>query len=160
MEKLRSTLVSILGWINFLNIFSLLLIVLWQVFSRYVLNDPSTISEELARILLMWLGPLGAAYAMAFHEHMAIDLLSQKVSEQKKFFLEKIKLIFCGLLSFILFRGGVEIVDSALSLEQKTAALGMPMGLVYLAVPIGTGFMLVIITIDFINGVQKEESYG
>ncbi len=151
MKNFRSLLVQVLGWINFVNIFALLLIVLWQVFSRYVLNDPSTVSEELARIFLMWLGPLGAAYALAFNEHMAIDLLSQKLDEKQQRILRKVILIFCGFLSLIFFNGGFEIVKESLALKQTTAALGLPMGYVYLAVPIGAFFMLALVCIDFIS---------
>lgn len=158
MSHLRNLLVTLLGWINFLIVFVLLFIVLWQVFSRYVLNDPSTVSEELARILLMCLGPLGAAYALAFKEHMAIDLLSHKVSESKRKIIQTAISIFCGLFSVILLKGGIEIVQSALTMKQKTAALGLPMGYIYLAVPIGAAFMLIFLIIDTISG--EEVNHG
>ena len=157
MLNFREKLVQILGYINFINLFVLLLIVLWQVFSRYVLNDPSTTSEELARIFLMWLGPLGAAYALAFNEHMAIDLLSQKLSPENQKLIRKVILIFCGLLSVIFLKGGYEIVTESLALEQKTAALGIPMGYVYIAVPLGAIFMLAFVVIDFTTDFNGEE---
>lgn len=40
----------------------LVICVVWQVFSRYVLNQPSTSTDELARFLMIWVGLLGAAY--------------------------------------------------------------------------------------------------
>lgn len=36
--------------------------VLWQVASRYVLTAPSSMTDELAGYLLIWVGLLGAAY--------------------------------------------------------------------------------------------------
>ena len=39
--------------------------VLWQVFTRFILQDPSSYTEELARFLLVWIGLLGASYARA-----------------------------------------------------------------------------------------------
>ncbi|HCS2988569.1 TPA: TRAP transporter small permease subunit, partial [Shigella flexneri] len=41
---------------------ALVVCVVWQVFSRYVLNQPSTLTDELARFLMIWVGLLGAAY--------------------------------------------------------------------------------------------------
>ena len=33
---------------------ALVFCVVWQVFSRYVLNQPSTLTDELARFLMIW----------------------------------------------------------------------------------------------------------
>ena len=35
---------------------ALVVCVVWQVFSRYVLNQPSTLTDELARFLMIWVG--------------------------------------------------------------------------------------------------------
>ncbi|WP_372804382.1 TRAP transporter small permease, partial [Paracoccus seriniphilus] len=40
----------------------LLICVTWQVVSRYLLGTPSTITDELARFLFMWLALVGGAY--------------------------------------------------------------------------------------------------
>ena len=57
-------------------IFSMLLLTLcWQVVSRYLLAYPSTGTDEISRILLIWLGLLSAAYATGKQRHIAIDLL-------------------------------------------------------------------------------------
>lgn len=52
--------------------------VLWQVFSRYMLSSPSSFTDELAGFLLIWVGVLGAAYVSGRKEHLAIDILIQK----------------------------------------------------------------------------------
>ena len=39
------------------------LLVLYQVFTRYVLNSPAAFTEELVRYFLIWTGFIGAAYA-------------------------------------------------------------------------------------------------
>ncbi len=54
--------------------------VLWGVFTRYALGQQASWSEELARFLLIWIGILGAAYASGKNYHLAIDLLSPKIS--------------------------------------------------------------------------------
>ena len=52
----------------------LFLCVLWQVFSRYVLNNPATFTEEVSRFAVIWLSLLGTAYACGKLEHMAYNL--------------------------------------------------------------------------------------
>lgn len=53
--------------------------VLWQVTSRYVLASPSSVTDELAGYLLIWVGLLGAAYVSGCNEHLSIDLLLQRM---------------------------------------------------------------------------------
>ena len=60
--------------------------VLWQIFSRYLLNNPNAFTDELARYLMMWLGLLGAAYVAGKNLHVAITYLPSKlnIKAQKK----------------------------------------------------------------------------
>lgn len=63
---------------------ALVVCVVWQVFSRYVLNQPSTLTDELARFLMIWVGLLGAAYTVGAQRHLAIDLLTMTLSPRRQ----------------------------------------------------------------------------
>lgn len=54
---------------------SILLTVIWQVVSRYVLKDPASVTEELSRFILIWIGILGAAYAYRQNAHLGFNLI-------------------------------------------------------------------------------------
>ena len=58
--------------------------VLWQVISRYVLSSPSSFTDELAGFLLIWVGLFGSAYVAGKNEHLAIDLLVQRSGPRTK----------------------------------------------------------------------------
>lgn len=47
--------------------------VLWQVFARFFLKDPSSWTEELATFLLIWVTLLGSAVALGRGAHLGID---------------------------------------------------------------------------------------
>ena len=55
-------------------------LVLWQVFTRYVLNSPAAFTEELVKYSLIWTGFIGAAYAFSTREHMALTLVRDKLT--------------------------------------------------------------------------------
>ena len=57
----------------------MVIVVTWQVISRYALGDPSAWTEEVARMLLIWVGLLGGVYAYREKAHLGLDLLRQKV---------------------------------------------------------------------------------
>ena len=62
----------------------------WQVFSRYVLANPSSFTDELARYLMIWLGVMGTAYVSGKKLHVAIDILPDKLSPKRQVKLKKI----------------------------------------------------------------------
>lgn len=115
----------------------LVLDVLWQVFSRYVLSSPSSFTDELAGYLLIWVSLLGAAYVTGRKEHLAIDIMlrKQKPERQKKIMLviEAIILLFAAT---VMVTGGIWLMYTRFALGVKSAALQLPLGYVYIVLPL------------------------
>ena len=61
--------------------FVLFACVIIQVFTRYVLNDPSIFTEETSRLAIIWLSLLGTAYACGRLEHMAYTMFPEKLKD-------------------------------------------------------------------------------
>ncbi|HLT90852.1 MAG TPA: TRAP transporter small permease [Woeseiaceae bacterium] len=118
--------------------------VTWQVVSRYVLGSPSSWTEELARFLLIWIGLLGGAYAYHVKMHLGLDLLSQKLSPGAR--RVQARFIHAAVILFsvvVLLGGGLSLIGLSLELGQYSAALELPMWVVYLSLPL-SGLMLVV----------------
>ncbi len=60
----RFWLVKFLEWSVMLITGFLVLDVVWQVATRFILRDPSKWTEELARMILIWVSLMGAALAL------------------------------------------------------------------------------------------------
>jgi len=122
----------------------LVLDVLWQVFTRKVLNDPSKWTEELAIFLLIWVSLLGAAVALSLGAHLGIDYFVAKLSKSKRLFTEVLVFVFIlGFAGYVMLAGGIDLVKSTLELGQVSPVWGVKMGYVYIAVPV-SGFFMVI----------------
>jgi TRAP-type C4-dicarboxylate transport system permease small subunit len=121
--------------------------VLWQVFTRFILKNPSTWTEELAIFLLIWVSLLGAAVALGRGAHLGIDYLVNKLSIKKKLCTEVFAFLCIALFSLcVMVIGGIDLVISTLKLGQVSPALGVEIGYVYLAIPI-SGFFLVLYSV-------------
>lgn len=111
--------------------------VLWQVFTRFVVGNPSSFTDELARYLMIWLGVLGAAYVSGRNMHVAIDVLPLRSNKKTQ---KKIKRIVNSLIITFAFTalviGGVRLVYITYSLEQYSPALQIPLAFVYFVIPL------------------------
>ena len=135
METLRKSLDKVLEFICCTLLALMTILVTWQVVSRYVLNNPSTVTEELVLFSFVWMGLLGGAYLFGKNEHMAMTFLFDKLSEKNqikvRIFFE---LVIMAFAVFILVFGGWNM--SKLSMGQLSSSLQIPMGYIYLALPL------------------------
>lgn len=117
---------------------AMVLAVTWQVLTREVLGDPSGWTEELARFLLIWIGLFGGALAYRRGLHLGLGL-SAGVS---RIFGPGVRHA-CVLLFAVtvLVGGGTSLVVLTADLDQYSPALGLPMAVVYLALPLSGLFM-------------------
>ena len=123
--------------------FALFACVIIQVFTRYVLNDPAIFTEEASRFAIIWLSLLGTAYACGRLEHMAYTMFPEKLKGAK--LLAHMRSVALLVLLFgltVMLYGGGMLVMRAFDFEQLSATLALPMGYVYLCIPI-SGLLIV-----------------
>lgn len=150
MMALKFKIDKVLKWVLVFIMAAMTLNVLWQVFTRFILQNPSSFTEELARYMLIWIGILGASYVAGQKMHLAIDLLSTKLTGLKKSNLEIFiqSMIFLFSL-FVMVVGGLRLVNITLTLNQISAALQIPLGYVYSVIPI-SGVLMMFYSLTFI----------
>ena len=137
MENIRDKLNRVLEFILIMLLGVMVLNVSWQVFSRYVLANPSSFTDELARYLMIWLGVLGTAYVSGKRLHVAIDILHSQLSLSSQKTMQKVIFSIVILATFLIFIiGGSRLVYLSYLLGQKSAALQIPLYLVYVCVPL------------------------
>jgi len=119
-------------------IFALLVIdVLWQVFSRYILGQSFSFTEEFARFALIWLSILGAAYLNGKREHLSIDIFLRNLGPKKlvkRYQIIEILIFIFALIVMVI--GGGNLVYTTLYLGQVSPAMHISLGHVYAIVPI------------------------
>lgn len=111
------------------------LLVLLQVFTRYVLGAPAAFTEELVRYALIWTALLSAAYAFLHRKHMALVVLREKLPQPVRRGLiigaDVLVLVFAVVVLVI---GGAALAFSAR--DNVSALLGISHGLYYAIGPI------------------------
>ena len=149
MDKILSIACAIL--LSFMTI-----LVLIQVFSRYVLNSPVAFTEELVRYSLIWTGFIGAAYAFSTREHMSLTLVRAKLTGKAP----PARLVAsAGLILlmaiFVFTIGGFKLAVSAS--REFSALLGIPRSLVYAIAPISGVFIVIAQIINIYEDITGEK---
>lgn len=143
LDKIKSVIDLVLKWMLIVIMAAITINVLWQVFSRFILLNPSSFTEELSRYMLVWLGILGAAYVAGQKMHLAIDLLLTKLEGRSKAYLEIfIQICIFAFALFVMVIGGSRLVTITLLLNQISAALQVRLGFVYMVVPVSGALMM------------------
>ncbi len=139
----------------------LVISVAWQVLSRYLLANPASWTEELARFLLIWIGMLGASYAFRQKAHLGLELLPAKLSGVSARILKFFTLAVIALFAVtVLIAGGVNLVSLTWELRQYSPVLGMPIAWVYSVIPL-TGVVIVFYClVEGIEGGEGHEAAG
>jgi TRAP-type C4-dicarboxylate transport system permease small subunit len=157
MKALRKGTDALLGGFICVLMGAMVLNVLWQVFTRFVLRDPSSFTEELARYMMIWVGLLGSAYATGKKSHLALDLLTGRLQGGRKkaseIFIHSCVLLFA---LGVMVGGGGRLVWIQLSLGQQSAALQLKLGYVYLAVPLAGVFVAFYSLVFLIEALRGE----
>jgi len=112
-----------------------------QVFTRYIMGNSITGSEELSRYCFIWLGFTGSAVCVQkwSNAHVSIlnDALKGKWKNAHSIFLSVMVLICAA----VLFYQGIKC--TTIAAHQRSSMLHVSMSLIYAAIPVGTfGMML------------------
>jgi TRAP-type C4-dicarboxylate transport system permease small subunit len=159
MDKITNTITKILEKVLTVLMAVIVIDVTWQIFTRFVLRDPSSFSEELAGFLLIWIGLLGASYALYTRAHLGIDILTHKLTGLKRKISEITIYVIVLIFSFfVLVIGGFKLVFLTLTLNQISPALGIAMGYVYIVLPL-TGLLMIYYSIVFILKALRDKEY-
>lgn len=117
--------------------------VVWQVMSRYILRAPSIYTDEIARFLFIWMALIGGAYTFGKGRHLAIEILAPALSGWRKQLAQLIVIVIIAFFAVaVMVNGGSALVARTLANGQVSPALQMPMGYIYVAIPISGGVIL------------------
>ena len=140
MSYIRRWLDRILRAICVVLFGALVLLVVWQVFTRLVLSQPSAWSEEAARYTFVWVSLIGIAIAVGEKADVVMDFLVEKLPVAVQRYVDI--LAYLSVLVFVLYvmiYGGIK--QSALAWTQTNPLLPITQGQLYLALPV-SGFLL------------------
>lgn len=154
IRKILDWTLSILSGGSFL---AMVILTCWQVFTRYILKNPSSWSEELVSYLFAWMSLFGASIVVGERGHMNIPIVVERMgSAGRKFFAVFAEMIAFLFAAIILVYGGIQI--TTLAMGQMTSALGVPIGIFYVVLPVSGVLNIAYTVLNIIDIFNGDES--
>jgi TRAP-type transport system small permease protein len=131
-------------------------LITWQVITRYIFNKPSVVTEQSSQYLFVWLVLYGAAYVFGKKDHMHIGFVKDKMPLVVQKILDVLIEVIVGLFALSVMVYGGYLAFTA-QMVQRDAALQIPMGVIYSAIPMSGLFILLYSILNMV-AVFKQSS--
>jgi len=149
-KKIADIFLSVYSAVGLIALALVIICTFLQVLMRYVLPGSLTWTEEGARYAFIWTSMMGASLASRHCSNASIDFL-ESLFKGKTRIVHFVILHICILaIAVLIFPYGLKMVSQMMM--RSSSALGIPMGFVYLAIPIGC---LGIIVQEIYNILEK-----
>lgn len=116
-------------------------IIIAQVFMRYVMHSPIRWSEELARYLMVWVAFFGASLGIKAGTHIGLEIFLKPFSPKAQQIISFITKLLLILFLIVILKEGI-VLCSALSF-QRSPAMRISMFWPYFSVPTGALLMII-----------------
>ena len=159
LHKIRKGLNAVVSTICVILFAVMVIVGTYQIVTRFIFNSPSTVSEELLTYTFAWMAMFSSAYVFGKRDHMRMTFVVDKLPKAQRRILEiVIELLVIAFAVIVLIYGGFTIMG--LTMTQKTASLGVMMGVIYAVVPI-CGILIavygVLNLVDLCKGYENPE---
>ncbi|RLA99098.1 MAG: TRAP transporter small permease [Deltaproteobacteria bacterium] len=141
IQKTSTAINQVTEWSLFVLGFAMAIIIATQVFFRYALNHSLFWSEELGRMLLVWISFLGATVAYKRKAHIGIDFIVQKLPGNLATKIRILTYVFSLCFFSIMIIYGTKF--TLFIKFQKSPALGISKSIPFAVIPLSGIFFLI-----------------
>jgi TRAP-type C4-dicarboxylate transport system permease small subunit len=133
--------VTVNRWVVIAMMVVMTTLVFMNVVCRYILNFSIIWAEEVSQYLMVWVAFLAAGLALREGRHVAIEMLQDRLPSRARRMMRHLVAVLLILFMGILIVLGFQFAHFAW--DQETPVLNIPLGIVYLAVPIGALLLMI-----------------
>ncbi|GAW93799.1 TRAP transporter small permease [Calderihabitans maritimus] len=143
MKKISEVLEKLAIFFTVAAVAVMTLITFVQVITRYVFGFSLTWSEEFARYLFIWITFIGGSIAFRRLQLTSINIIVDKLPQKARFWILLVADLLVGVFLVVIVIYGIKLIYSPGVVRQLSPAMQIPMGIPYIAVPLGGFLMLV-----------------
>lgn len=117
----------------------------YQVLARYVLRDPSTVSEDLLSFSFVWMSLLATALVFGERDHMRLSFFVEKMNRDMQLCLSVFaELLILAVAVIVFLFGGMGFMK--VGAMQMSPTLAVTMDWIYAVIPL-SGLLIVLYSV-------------
>lgn len=140
MDTFDRVLLRLNRWLMIIILAAMAMMVFANVALRFLTDESILWVEEVSRYLMIWLTFLGAGVVLRYGGHIGIDTLQDSFPRQAPAIRVAIFVLMLGFFAFMVWIG---TRYAMLTWGQTTPVMQIPVGVVYLAMPVGFALLIV-----------------
>ncbi len=149
LSTIQRAINGLVRWIIIVLMLAMTVTVSLQIVFRYVFNVPLGWSEEMARFAFVWVSFFGASALMRVREHINVTVFVERFPPRLRAACVFVANI-CGLICVYFFLvGGIALTTN--EWRQLAPSTEIPMGYIYLVIPISASLMAIWIVLQTIE---------
>ena len=149
MKKLDKILDNVMRFLMAVAMFALLAGGTWQIFTRWILRNPSTVTDEFLRYVLIWASMIGSAYCFYKDKHLALDLVKGRAKGAFNVFLSVfIEAAIVFFVGYVFVYGGWKLAANA---TNVSSVMRIPFKLLYSILPISGIFIILARVLKYVQ---------
>jgi TRAP-type mannitol/chloroaromatic compound transport system permease small subunit len=140
------------GRITCISIFVLMLVMVYEVFARYIFNSPTIWAMELSSYLMIIFVALGGAYVLKENAHVNVDIVCSRLSDRARAVLDSITFpLFVLFLYFFFTLSAKQAITSVKFMHRSGTIWDVPIWPIKILLALGVGLVLIQGTAKFIR---------
>ena len=137
----------------------MMLLVLYEVFMRYVLNQPPMIADEFSAYMLVALTFLGAAYTWIEKGHVRITALISRLPQRIASKIGLVRLALVLIFSVLVAQASVGYVNHSFKVHMSSATIyRTPLQVPQMTIAIGFILLCLVVLIELVRAIRNIRS--
>jgi len=153
LSAIQRAINAVVRWVVIVLMLFMTVAVCLQILFRYVFNAPLGWTEEMARFAFVWVSFFGASALMRVREHINVTIFLDRFPPRLRAAAEFFANICAVICVYFFLVGGLALATN--EWRQLAPATEIPMGWIYLAIPVSAALMAIWVVIQTIEAVLR-----
>ena len=119
----------------------IVLLILLNVFMRYIMDASLSWGEELTLWLFVWFVWLGVSYAFHTGDHVRITALRDLLSARNRLYIDVMIALCVLVFLLVLTFECIKLIMMPFVINQSSVVLGLPIPILYASAPVGAAHL-------------------
>jgi TRAP-type C4-dicarboxylate transport system permease small subunit len=155
ITRLAARALTLAEWLLAAALLAMLVMVFGNVVLRYGFDSGILVTEEISRVLFVWVTFLGAVAVMQRRGHLGFDLVVRALPRRARLACRVVAGVLMLACCLVFLHGAW--TQTAMNMANAAPVSGLPIGYAYAAAVVGAAGLALLVVADILAALQGRE---